>query len=41
VPSEGQEAIEVYGALRPRPGELSATPMVEIEDNAQIEDLIG
>jgi hypothetical protein len=31
-----QEEIDVYGALLPRPGELSATLMIEIADKDQI-----
>ena len=32
-----QDEIDVYGALRPRPGELSATMMIEIADKEQIQ----
>ncbi len=35
-----QEEIAVYGALLPRPGELSATMMIEIQDKDQIEPML-
>ncbi|HXJ82504.1 MAG TPA: DUF3501 family protein [Candidatus Methylomirabilis sp.] len=35
-----QDEIDVYGALLPRPGELSATMMIEIEDKDQIKPML-
>ena len=35
-----QEEIDVYGALLPRPGELSATMMIEIEDKERIKPIL-
>ena len=35
------EEVEVYNALLPQPGELSATLMIEIEDAAQIKPVLG
>jgi hypothetical protein len=35
-----QEEVDVYGALLPGPGELSATLMIEIEDKAQIQPVL-
>jgi hypothetical protein len=35
-----QEEIDVYGALLPAPGELSATMMIEIEDKDQIKPVL-
>jgi hypothetical protein len=35
-----QEEIDVYGALLPRRGELSATMMIEIEDKADIKPVL-
>ncbi len=35
-----QDEIDVYGALLPRPGELSATMMIEIEDKEQIKPIL-
>jgi hypothetical protein len=35
-----QDEIDVYGALLPRPGELSATMMIEIEDKQQIKPIL-
>jgi len=35
-----REEIDVYGALLPRPGELSATMMIEIEDRDQIKPIL-
>ena len=35
-----QDEIDVYGALLPRPGELSATMMIEIEDKGQIKPIL-
>jgi len=35
-----QDEIDVYGALLPRAGELSATMMIEIEDKAQIKPVL-
>jgi Protein of unknown function (DUF3501) len=35
-----QDEIDVYSALLPRPGELSATMMIEIEDKAQIKPIL-
>jgi len=34
------EEVEVYNALLPQPGELSATLMIEIEDAAQIKPVL-
>lgn len=35
-----QDEIDVYGALLPRPGELSATMMIEIEDKEAIKPVL-
>ncbi len=35
-----QEELDVYNALLPRPGELSATMMIEIEDKAEIQPVL-
>ena len=35
-----QDEIDVYSALLPRPGELSATLMIEIEDKDQIKPIL-
>jgi uncharacterized protein DUF3501 len=35
-----QDEIDVYSALLPRPGELSATMMIEIEDRDQIKPIL-
>ena len=35
-----QDEIDVYGALLPRPGELSATMMIEIEDKDRIKPVL-
>ena len=35
-----QEEIDVYAALLPRPGELSATMMIEIEDKERIKPIL-
>jgi hypothetical protein len=35
-----QDEIDVYSALLPRPGELSATMMIEIEDKDQIKPIL-
>ena len=35
-----QDEIDVYGALLPRPGELSATLMIEIADKEQIKPVL-
>jgi hypothetical protein len=35
-----QEEIDVYGALLPRPGDLSATLMIEIEDKERIKPIL-
>ncbi len=35
-----QDEIDVYGALLPRPGELSATMMIEIADKEQIKPIL-
>jgi hypothetical protein len=35
-----QDEIDVYAALLPRPGELSATLMIEIADQAQIKPVL-
>jgi hypothetical protein len=35
-----QDEIDVYGALLPRPGELSATMMIEIADKDQIKPVL-
>lgn len=35
-----QDEIDVYGALLPRPGELSATMMIEIEEKEQIKPIL-
>jgi len=35
-----QEEIDVYSALLPRPGDLSATLMIEIEDKALIQPIL-
>jgi hypothetical protein len=35
-----QDEIDVYGALLPRPGELSATVMIEIPDKEQIQPIL-
>jgi Protein of unknown function (DUF3501) len=35
-----QDEIDVYGALLPRPGELSATLFIEISDKAQIQPVL-
>ena len=35
-----QDEIDVYGALLPRPGELSATLMIEIADKEQIQPVL-
>jgi len=35
-----QDEIDVYGALLPRPGELSATMMIEIADKDQIQPVL-
>ena len=35
-----QDELDVYNALLPRPGELSATMMIEIEDKAQIKPVL-
>jgi hypothetical protein len=35
-----QEEIDIYGALLPGAGELSATLMIEIEDKAQIKSIL-
>src|SRR5262245_49641786 len=35
-----QDEIDVYGALLPRPGELSATMMIEIADKEQIQPVL-
>jgi hypothetical protein len=35
-----QDEIDVYGALLPRPGELSATLMIEIEDKDRIKPVL-
>ncbi len=35
-----QDEIDVYGALLPHPGELSATMMIEIEDRDQIKPVL-
>ncbi len=35
-----QDEIDVYGALLPRPGELSATMMIEISDKEQIKPVL-
>jgi Protein of unknown function (DUF3501) len=39
-PSKVQDEIDVYSALLPRPGELSATLMIEIGDKDQIKPVL-
>jgi hypothetical protein len=39
-PEKIAEEVEVYNSLIPRPGELSATMMIEIEDREQIQPIL-